>query len=319
MAVPPLKLTASSIGSVALARAFPGAKGRVHSVFDRAINLLLPGGLVFLVGDDVARGPLNLTLETSPGASLADLGVSTSDPVTVEGTTLELGDGRVQFGSSAIYSPGPKLARPVLENPRIVANAEVARNTAIAFGNMAGLGGLLGLLSRRPVPSAPSGLNMFASAALGRAARLEDALTAGDGAEAERAAADLVGLGPGLTPSSDDMLAGMALVCAVHGENSHSSPRATGLVGPSVLAAAPGRTTTLSTELLLQAALGRGNEAAMGLCDALLTGGLASVQRETRRVAAIGETSGTDAVLGMILGARLCADVPMGLARRAST
>ena len=44
----------------------------------------------------------------------------------------------------------------------------------------------------------------------------------------------------------------------------------------------------------------------MRLCAALLTGGRKSVERETRRVLLIGETSGTDTVLGIVLGTMFC-------------
>ena len=72
----------------------------------------------------------------------------------------------------------------------------------------------------------------------------------------------------------------------------------------------------LSEEFLMQAALGRGNERVSRLCEALLTAGPGVVERETKRVLSIGETSGTDTALGVILGTMLCTGRRIGLAMR---
>ena len=77
-----------------------------------------------------------------------------------------------------------------------------------------------------------------------------------------------------------------------------------------------GRTTILSEEYLRQAASGRGNEQAMRLCTALLTGSGKLVERETMRMLEIGESSGTDTVLGIVIGARLRLNKQSSLARK---
>jgi len=70
------------------------------------------------------------------------------------------------------------------------------------------------------------------------------------GASPAPAVARLLGRGPGLTPTGDDVLAG-ALVCL----NALGSPAAT-VLGQAVLAAAPSATTTVSAALLRHAARG---------------------------------------------------------------
>ena len=132
------------------------------------------------------------------------------------------------------------------------------------------------------------------------------------------AVSDLIGLGPGLTPSSDDTLAGLVLLCVLYAKNFGRAQPAILLVAQAVAEMPRGRTTTLSEEFLLQAASGRGNERVMGLCAAVLTGARESVERETRRVLAIGETSGTDAVLGIVLGTMFCTGRRFGLEERES-
>ena len=159
-----------------------------------------------------------------------------------------------------------------------------------------------------------SDLNVFASAALPRMVRLEQAFRSEERERLTDAVLELIGLGPGLTPSSDDMLAGLVLLCVLYAKNYGRAQHATRLLAQTVAAEARGRTTILSEEFLIQAALGRGNEPVVRLCRALLTGGRESAERETKQVLAIGATSGTDTVLGVVLGTIFCMGGPSSLA-----
>ncbi len=315
--IAPSFLDASSIGYSALSRLkVCGGEGVIHGVFDGAVNILLTNGLISLVPEAGERGPLNIMVRLPAGQQkMSSLGIAPGDMASVKGSTVEVG-GRwlVSFGSAEIYSPTRKLALPVLEEGGIAANLEVARRTALLLGNMAGLGGLLALVQPRDANAKASKLNLFASAALPRVIRLEQAFRSEEKGELGDAVRELIGLGPGLTPSSDDMLAGLVLLCALYAKNQGCRQRATQLVARATAAQSRGRTTILSEEFLGQAASGRGNERVMSLCTAMLTGGRESVERETKRVLAIGETSGTDTTLGILLGAMLCTGRRFGLA-----
>jgi hypothetical protein len=277
-------------------------------VFDGAINILFASGLVSLVPETVRRGPLNVTLRLPVRTSrMSSFGVRTGDNVRVQGFILELGDRHlISFGSAGIYTPRRKFTQPMLADKEIEANLDVMRENAIVFGNMAGLGELLGLTLSEAARISAGNLNIFASFALRRIARLEQAFRSEEKKALTNSVRGLIGLGPGLTPSSDDMLAGLVLVCVLYAKNCGCAQRVSRLLSQVIAEEAPGRTTLLSEEYLRQAASGRGNEPVMKLCAALLTGGREMVERETRRVLAIGETSGTDTVLGIVLGTMFC-------------
>ena len=287
-------------------------------MFDSAINILFADGLVSLVPEVVQRGPLNITLQLPVRPPrMSSLGVRAGDKVRAHDFVLELGDRHlVSFGSARIYSPKHKFSLPMLANDEIEANLEVVRKTALLFGNMAGLGELLALMSPRAARATVKSLNIFASFALGRIVQLERAFSSGKKSALKDAICELIGLGPGLTPSSDDMLAGLVLVCVLYGKNGRCAHRASWLLAQAIAEEARGRTTILSEEFLRLAASGRGNEPVIRLCAALLTGGRDSVEQETRSVLAIGETSGTDTILGIVLGAMLCTGRHSGLTKR---
>jgi hypothetical protein len=311
---PPV-LIASSVGCTACLRLGEGEEGTVHGVFDSAINVFFAGGLVCLVPEFVQDGPLSVTLRVLVGSSkLPCLGVRDGDKLKVHDSRLELGDRRlVSFGSARIYSPRQKFASPMLANDEIEANLEVVRKTALLFGNTAGLGELLALFGPKVARTGGRALNIFASAAVGRIIRLEQAFRSENKKALKDAIRDFIGLGPGLTPSSDDVLSGLVLLCVLYAQNIRGVQRANRLLAQAIAEEARGRTTLVSEEFLRQAALGNGNKPVMRQCEALLTGRQELAELETKRVLAIGETSGTDITLGIVLGTMLCIGKHSGL------
>lgn len=313
-------LEASSVGRIAYSRLKEGGEGTVQGMFDSAINILFAGGLVSLVPEVVQRGPLNVTLPFSAGTPrMSSFGVKAGDKVKVHDFTFELGDRYlISFGSARIYSPKHKFTLPMLTDNEIEANLEFVRKTTLLFGNMAGLGQLLALTPPGVDRATVKNLNIFASSALDRIVRLEQVFRSGKKHALKHAVSELIGLGPGLTPSSDDMLAGLVLLCILYAKNRGCAERTSRLIAQMTAEEARGRTTILSEEYLRQASSGRGNEPVIRLCAALLTGTRESVELETKRVLAIGETSGTDTVVGIVLGTMLCIGRQSGLAKRES-
>jgi hypothetical protein len=148
-------------------------------------------------------------------------------------------------------------------------------------------------------------LNIFSSFALPRIIQLEQAFQSEKESDLKNAVRGLIGFGPGLTPSSDDMLAGLVLFCVLYEKNCERAKPVSKLIAQAIMKEVQGRTTPLSEEYLKQASSGRGNEPIIRLCAALLTKGPQQVERDTRGVLEIGETSGTDIILGIIIGAML--------------
>ena len=109
---------------------------------------------------------------------------------------------------------------------------------------------------------------------------------------------ELLGLGPGLTPAGDDVLAGL-LVGLWH----HDALRRP--VADEVTRLVPGRTTTLSAALLRHAAAGLALPAVVDVADALAGHGSdADLERAVTRLLAVGHSSGTALAHGLLRGAR---------------
>lgn len=142
----------------------------------------------------------------------------------------------------------------------------------------------------------------------GRVESLATAVTALDLPGVRTAASALCGLGPGLTPSGDDYLAGVMLALwAGH------HPQRTRLCD-AICDGTAGRTTTLSSAFLAAAARGETNEQWHRLLAALSTPtppeqaaseeghALEQIERAVRDISTFGATSGMDLLGGFEAG-----------------
>jgi hypothetical protein len=236
----------------------PGPR-RVLSSHRRALNLLLADGAVLsLVDRTVGNGPGALVL-TGP----------VPQPT---GDTVVLAEA-LWTGARLWVPPAPPgfgAGRTTLaETTRMLAAAPVGLLPAALWACGA-------------TEQAPGG------ALADLAAPGVSALRAGRWADAVRR---LAGLGPGLTPSGDDLLCGFAVLLARGGH-----PAAAGL-GVALTHLPPTATTLFSRHLLRWAARGVAPERHLAWADSLLAG----APKPPDAVLACGATSGADWAAGAVL------------------
>ena len=278
----------------------PSARFTIHSVFERALNLDDgDGAIIGLVGPNGGNGPAMLVLEGLPPAGFSAARIK-------RGTLAEVGDaGRLLIARDLIVDPSvaelwwPPRIQARVEPERARANADQAARLAYALRGGDGLGGLLAhlhpLVAGLPA-GPPAGLSPLLRAAWSGLAELIPAWRAGDAAAIGRAAGRLVGLGPGQTPSGDDLLAGLMVANDRAGAWQFVPLRA------ACLESAAGRTTDLGLARLRYAAEGDLDERSELALAALLHGGPAEVEVATRELLAFGHSSGLDTLVGILLG-----------------
>jgi hypothetical protein len=230
----------------AAAAALAATRGRIIAVFERSFYVETDTGLACLGAIDA--GPLN--------ARCAQLSVEAGGAVVRHGTTLLIGAHEVATGSAIAWRPAK--ASSALDPAR------VATLTAPPDG----LGAVAVALARgAPLPTS--------TALLRRAAPAIEALRRHD----LDSAAALIGLGPGLTPSGDDLIGGYLVA------------RADPALATWAVALARTRTSRISAAHLEAAA---GGEAAAAFHDALNGGPL-------EPLLALGHSSGWDMLAGAML------------------
>ena len=257
--------------------------GRVQGTFDDGFYTSGPSGEIFTVmGPRHWPGPLHLVVDGLPVLP------SLHDVVSVAGGVLAAGALRARLDGA------PRWAPRLPGQLRVGRSAwlGLARPLGVECGSRSGAG--VGPLAR-------PGVVATADTALAPVwAAVVDALRRGDLAAAFRR---LEGRGAGLTPSGDDVLAGILLVCAIRPDR---RPTLGGL-------ARSARTTALSRAFLRWAAAGQSIQPAHALLDAAGSGDRDAMGRAARSLAAVGATSGRALVAGAALAAT---EMPPAMVRR---
>ncbi|MDQ6680468.1 MAG: DUF2877 domain-containing protein [Pseudomonadota bacterium] len=263
---------------------------RVHSVFDRVINLeRTSGGLFTLAARGMDNAPLTAIVGL-PGVGAA--GIAVGDPVVAIDGGLRVGDGFVlHFATASIWRAWLPSYPPAPE--RLAGQLRAARSILARQGVHGGMAVQAG---------AAGGFALEVATALEqRSKRLIEALAQARHADACRHAVSMLGLGPGLTPSGDDFLVGLFAIL-----NVADSPCQGWLDGGAqVLLQAEHATNAISLAALTAAAGGRVRESIAALIGSLLHGTPATLVQPLSRVLAIGATSGADLVAGILAGLEL--------------
>jgi len=271
-AVGPVPASAST-GVAHLLRG-PARPARVLINLPAALYLAVPGEhgteVVGVMTSDAARLPLGCVLfRPSNGRPLVSLPT---------GAPAEVGAGRIAVGDLVVRAAAWWNPRPRLPQPRPALLPEGVRQ-------------LRTTLYGEGVPHSAFTLPGMPTGPGGPLAALRGAVRRSDLEAALRTATRLIGLGPGLTPAGDDVMAGTMAGLVLLGH-----PAAERFAG-GVLSLAAGRTTELSRALLRHAAAGQ----VSGEYSAVLQGmvGERPLGPAIAGLLAAGSTSGRALALGL--------------------
>jgi len=281
----------------------PRRRGHVMGVFPTAVYVVVD---VECGPDAGPRGGVELVaVETVDGLGLPRAAImaapSSARPLQAAhaGDEAHVGEGRLDVGPLAFdvvrwWSPRRPRAvatRPGDDLPGDDPAYDDARLTAVS----------------RLLPALPPELD-------DRLRALTTALATSGAADVPDAVAALLGLGSGLTPQGDDLLASVLVTLAA----SAATQTLTRRLGDIVASQAENRTTTLSAALLRDAADGFAVPALVDLVDALHEVDDAAGSPTTHRaladvvvrLLAVGHTSGAALAHGAVAAARLHATMP---------
>ena len=243
--------------------------GVVHSAFARAINLLMEGELWTVVASVRQDAPFAVRL--TPGA--ASLNVTVGEPARARAGYLAIGRLMVDCRAASRWQPAPWVLSGTGLEARLLAVEAAARSRA--WPGSARIAG-----------------------------DVMDAL-GGDEAGSDEALDDVVrrsvGLGPGVTPSGDDVLVGILAVVTSRAAAAHG---AAGRLARSLVPCLRD-TSDVSRHLMDQALRGLPGRALHDLGHVLLEDGPDSAFADAlARVLETGCTSGADACLGLVAACR---------------
>jgi len=251
----------------------PWRQGLVLASFPTALYLAVGAHheVLPVLASDALMLPTAVRLSAA-GREL-DWSVETGDTVTVGRSEIRLPGWRVRVVRE--WRPTRVRALPSLADP----------------GLLSELADMLSCHVRTPEL-------MNQATAVCRAAR------SGDDAEVRRGTRQLLGAGPGLTPSGDDVLCAVLLVLCGAGD-----PAPIALLGAAVQDRWTA-TTSLSASLVDAARKGYAVPEVAALVDCALRGDFAGARKALTSTLAIGHSSGADLVAGLAGSLRVVADTP---------
>lgn len=267
----PILLRALSVGCAI--DAWHVGTGVVHSVFDHAVNVLIGDDLWTVLPRPRLETPFGLRLAAWPERiqSVAPVG----GRVHVRAGYVRIGAAVIDCRTATRWSPSP--IRPTREP----------------------LGASLAFLERRARPRAWCGSPAVADD-LANALR---GFSSGRTLDAVCAVRRIVGRGPGLTPSGDDVLAG-AITLLASGTAGPAGDRAWAWLA-SIVSRMWHTTSDISRHLLTQAVRGLPGRGLHDLIKSLLEGAPVEVLGDALDSAlSMGATSGADACLGVVAACR---------------
>jgi hypothetical protein len=258
------------------------------------------------VGKEVSNGPLNILLDSNTQTSFLNLGLKTGDRIEKRGKRLYFENGfEVDFEKAREWNP-PKHISNILSMEKISQNIETIRSETLENGRMEGLGEIIQHVDTffNMGEVASDGLSILPRLALPHIATLIKATLTNEKSQIKKASDGLIGLGLGLTPSGDDMLTGyMASIILV--SSALKAKIDTFGICNSITSSIEDRTTLLSKQMLEYASQGKVEEKTYKVLEKLLTGSFEQVKRATLEIIDIGHSSGTDILLGVLLGTLL--------------
>lgn len=272
-------LQATDIGAEAQGALRHGRSGRIEAAFERSFYVRFDEDWICVGDPTIGRGPLNLLID----GSVSWLSVEPEAPCILAGHALRIGAGVLDLGSARVWHAQP----PAFLSPVRVSRGLDALEAAL--GDCAGMQGLGDFVRSTPKPAGPTAI---AAAPAIKAISLWLAAPAPT-PPPESAVGQVLGLGPGLTPSGDDFLAGILAALRLIGADVRAN-----LLWTEVARQAPRATSPLSAAHLRAADR-------CGLCEAVHNVLCAVIEGRTGAIASAlavlgtgGSTSPFDALAG---------------------
>ncbi len=267
------------------------AEPAIHSVYRSVVNVSIGADLLSVASP--ATGGLPNGILVDLGRDFRAFGLLPGMPVVTSEVGLDVPDIGLHIDLSGATRWSPRLRRPDGGTDQAAGRWRRRSNAAWAIARHRGATGGLGAILRDDPPDRDD--LGFVRRARWVTDELRVALLAGDRQAAVDATHGLIGLGPGLTPSGDDLVSGIEA-----GLHSLGSPTA-GFLG-GALSNVDDRTTAVAATLLRHAANGEFAERIHASLGCFLADDGEALPAAIDQAVAWGATSGTDSLLGMLVG-----------------
>ena len=290
-----------------LRRSIPagGCPATVHSVFDRAVNLVTPLGLVTLLPKCRPLYPFSVRIDTD--IPFPALGLRPDMSAMLLPGEASAGTLRVDLTNALDTDLSVLERKELIVPPDLSDRLERLAGVIGEEGKPEGMAPLVFHLEEGSSADYAERFphNHYTAFLLPRVRRLFDALHTGQIVEISAAAGAMAGCGPGLTPSSDDFLCGMMAAMLARG-GARGRVLRTMDITQRMGCAARVKTNVISGSFLIRSSQGLLSADVLDTVGQLFSNGpTQSLESAASRVITFGETSGTDILSGLYFGAKI--------------
>jgi hypothetical protein len=302
-----VRFQALSIGAEVPANCFSGT---VHSVFRQTCNIrIAPNRLLTLLPSDKDNLPHGIRLNTSSQPIFLEL-LQVGEPVACRGGILRIDgpDFSIDLRNARLWHVDLQITQIDCRRPAQAQAWAIAWSELNTYHHRSDLSRIMeGFSSSEGSSAASEGLLQQSAHPVPillqatRSLQFEDARTS---------IRRLIGLGPGLTPSGDDFLVGYVAGLWCTAGTNPSRMRFLMALG-SELSEVSRNTNEISCTYLRSAAKGHVSEPIAKLAQRLnQANNMSSVRAAAQAALQVGHTSGSDGVLGFLLGCLAWQDLP---------
>ena len=296
----------ATVGVCAAATFLGNSSGRIVAIYENSVTVDLFGGrFMCICAAGMGDGPINAICSDALRGSWASKGFAVGQSVEIVRGAMHVAAGPIIDAMTADVWKHPPWP---LDWTAATLQASLQALDDVVAGRVPS-DGLARVALADWEPAGPSSLNgAMLRAVLNRTATISHWLAAppnsrtSHDAAARAAVHRLIGLGPGLTPSGDDVMAGMLIALHATGQRGRVEALA-GFVAKTPV----GRTSPLSRVFLEVAGEGLPSAAMHAVIDSLLAHDVAALPEAVERLTGIGHTSGWDMLAGAVLGLRAVA------------
>lgn len=287
-------------------------KAKIHSRFKNAINIALEDGYLFnILPEIIPPNSRSLVLPLREWRLIQGLVPVYGTPVLIRESRMEIPAlaVKITFSPTKLWDPTPSLSGPPITTSKIRRNLEMVSEIVAHSADPEISTKILLIEPHKLLEKIPhkaiceTSRDAFLRTACEAIRELLVSMWNLDFQGVTKASYRLIGLGPGLTPSGDDILAG------VMATGSYFSLAYKGLrsevkrINSCIISKVPGRTTVLSQILLSDANKGEVARPLGQLLQEILCGVEAPLIADlSHQVMALGASSGRDTLVGVVTG-----------------
>lgn len=293
--------------------------GYVHSIFDSSCNIITrENELISVLTFEKPMAPMSVLIKEKKG--LYSLGITQGMEVVLSKSTISFKDvnRNIDLEKSKIWNSTPSFDFTKDQVENILKKIEIIEDFIFKHGKLEGIASIVFNIGeylneidsfiKRDIP-----LDEYGKFIIKRFVNYLKAVKDKDFKNISSATRDIIGFGPGLTPSTDDFVSGLMVSSIYLSEYSNLNIEESILFNKEMVKDIQNRTTIVSENMLKFASVGEVYETVRNLMITILSkSDEKNLVEIMDQIVEFGHTSGTDILCGVYIGSRLMFNTGIG-------